>query len=293
MVYWDQEFICETHLDVCELFFANIHLQQPPSESSPDYESALLSSPLAYHIRLKYGDLASFKSSFSAAANGMFSSGYVWFVADANGEIGVIATYGAGTILVSGQKQRFQQGVELGGGYQTGSTLKDDHANPSPLLSGASSSSPITGMPLSSPPFHPSSQSRALHTTFSREMRRNPIQANSIFDNHQAGVGNALGTSETTPRVKFASLGETLTPLFCVSVHEHAWMSSGYGVWGKTQYLANFWSALNWDKVLQAYHNVVPEHMKGSAVMEKDADLRRLGRRHQPSSREFAEESYQ
>jgi superoxide dismutase, Fe-Mn family len=55
--------------------------------------------------------------------------------------------------------------------------------------------------------------------------------------------------------------GETLHPLFCVSVHEHAWMSAGYGVWGKEEYLKRFWSCLDWELVAKAYGAFNPEKM--------------------------------
>ena len=38
------------------------------------------------------------------------------------------------------------------------------------------------------------------------------------------------------------TLWRTLYPLFCVSMHELAWMAVGYGVWGmETYYLEGFW----------------------------------------------------
>lgn len=42
--------------------------------------------------------------------------------------------------------------------------------------------------------------------------------------------------------------GDKLTPLFCLSVHEHAWLHD-YGVWGKEEYLKNFWNVLDWGRV--------------------------------------------
>jgi Fe-Mn family superoxide dismutase len=49
------------------------------------------------------------------------------------------------------------------------------------------------------------------------------------------------------------TLGETLFPLFCISVHECAWITAGYGVWGKEEWLKHFWTVLDWSKVSQAY----------------------------------------
>ncbi len=36
------------------------------------------------------------------------------------------------------------------------------------------------------------------------------------------------------------ALGLTLYQLFCVSVHEHAWIAAGYGVWGMETCLERF-----------------------------------------------------
>ena len=48
-----------------------------------------------------------------------------------------------------------------------------------------------------------------------------------------------------------------LFPLFCVSVHERAWISAGYGVWGKEEYMKRFWSVVDWNKAVKVYENVV------------------------------------
>ena len=49
------------------------------------------------------------------------------------------------------------------------------------------------------------------------------------------------------------SAGDDLSPLMCLSVHEHAWMSAGLGVWGKEEYLKRFWSVVDWRKVSEVY----------------------------------------
>ncbi|KIM33454.1 hypothetical protein M408DRAFT_19745 [Serendipita vermifera MAFF 305830] len=43
--------------------------------------------------------------------------------------------------------------------------------------------------------------------------------------------------------------GDDLSPLMCISVHEHMWMAGGYGIWGKEEYLRRFWNVVNWGKV--------------------------------------------
>jgi hypothetical protein len=65
------------------------------------------------------------------------------------------------------------------------------------------------------------------------------------------GAGNA-GT-DASGSTTLDSLRQTLYPLFCVSMHEHAWMAAGYGVWGKETYLERSWSSLDWVAVRDAY----------------------------------------
>lgn len=55
---------------------------------------------LAAQIRLQYGSISQMKSTVSAAAMGLFSSGWVWFVADRDGNLGVLPTLGPGTLLI-------------------------------------------------------------------------------------------------------------------------------------------------------------------------------------------------
>jgi len=61
---------------------------------------------------------------------------------------------------------------------------------------------------------------------------------------------------EPMNKAQAINLGQVLYPLFCVSVHEHAWMSAGYGVWGKEKWLSKFWTVLDWQKVSSAYSKV-------------------------------------
>jgi superoxide dismutase, Fe-Mn family len=74
------------------------------------------------------------------------------------------------------------------------------------------------------------------------------------------GNGNSNGVTDGSSTT-LDSLGQTLFPLFCVSVHEHAWTAGGYGVWGKERYLERFWTCLDWEAVRDAYVMYVrPKH---------------------------------
>ncbi|KAH8105502.1 Manganese/iron superoxide dismutase [Cristinia sonorae] len=48
-------------------------------------------------------------------------------------------------------------------------------------------------------------------------------------------------------------VGDVLFPLLCLSIHEHAWLSAGHGIWGKEEYVKKFWKAVNWGQVSSAY----------------------------------------
>ncbi|KAG8904022.1 hypothetical protein FRB99_002364 [Tulasnella sp. 403] len=66
-----------------------------------------------------FGDLSQLKSTFSAAATGMFGSGWVWLVCDRSGRLAVVATYGPGTVLVRSREHRGMRRDVLGSDITT------------------------------------------------------------------------------------------------------------------------------------------------------------------------------
>lgn len=84
-------------------FFLNgLKKADPLTHSNRPADNSLLSTA----IDETYGSMTQFISYFSNAAMGMSSSGYVWLVCDQDGNLGICATYGAGTILVQTREQR-------------------------------------------------------------------------------------------------------------------------------------------------------------------------------------------
>jgi superoxide dismutase, Fe-Mn family len=71
------------------------------------------------------------------------------------------------------------------------------------------------------------------------------------------GVGGGIEPTPTLAPASLDTLGQTLYPLFCVSVHEHAWITAGYGVWGIETYMDRFWTCLDWAAVRDAYARYV------------------------------------
>jgi Fe-Mn family superoxide dismutase len=215
-------------------------------------------------IAAQMGSLQDLKTYVAAAATGMLSSsGFVWLVTDALGRLGVIATYGAGTLLASERRQTFSpdSSTELGGMYVP---AENPAPTPTPTPSSTQPTSRASGF--GPPPLRtdPPPGARALSTTAFAQgpsaRDGNPRPANVWSDPAYAAHTNA-GNGGADGWTTLDSLGQTLYPLFCVSVHEHAWMAGGYGVWGKERYLEQFWTCLDWAAVREAYATCVgPKH---------------------------------
>ena len=222
-------------------------LQKPPRAPAQNHESALNERPvnsdrtqvLGSIIGAQLGSLADLKTYVAAAAQGIQSGGgaggFIWLVTDALGRLGVVATYGAGTLLVADRRQSLApDGIELGGIYEPSTLPPSSPSSPSP--SAARASAPA--------------QTRALSTSAHASAQR-PANVWSGRTLPSSNLGAASGSSEAPTELD--ALGQTLYPLFCVSVHEHAWMAAGYGVWGMETYLERFWTCLDWAAVRNAY----------------------------------------
>jgi Fe-Mn family superoxide dismutase len=99
---------------------------------------------------------------------------------------------------------------------------------------------------------------RRIHTTSLLASGFSGIHTAKAVGLHGTDVdGESLDFRENV--VNFDNVGRDLYPLFCVSVHEHAWLSAGYGIWGKEEYLKRFWTVLDWEKVSGAFTKFVPE----------------------------------
>jgi len=71
-----------------------------------------MSSHLLGLINTSFGSLSEMKSSLSAAALGMMSSGWVWLVCDENAShLAFVATYGPGTMLVRSRQHKYPEGL--------------------------------------------------------------------------------------------------------------------------------------------------------------------------------------
>ncbi|KAI8984987.1 Manganese/iron superoxide dismutase [Trametes punicea] len=213
---------------------------KPPPTNATSHEHALQGQLLDLRLRYHWGSLAHFQSSFSAAVLGMFSSGWVWLVTDKQGQLGIVPTFGTGTLLVRSSKQSetFLEWQRIVGEPVLPYSENELHPHPFPSPSSGSPpppSSPASGVSLNSPPPNPHQPARSM-SSHPKPDRLNEADHDKVF----------------------ARLGDVLYPLLCVSVHEHAWVSAGYGVWGKEEYMKRFWSVVDWSKICQMYKKVAP-----------------------------------
>ncbi|KAI0643686.1 Manganese/iron superoxide dismutase [Trametes meyenii] len=215
---------------------------KPPRPDATSHEHELIGQ-LDRRIRYHYGSLAHFQSSFSAAVLGMQSSGWVWLVTDKLGRIGIVPTFGAGTLLVRSSKpsETFLEWQRIVGEPIVPFSEPPPHTPSSGVP--PPPSSPTSGLSHSAPPLNPHTPARSM-STLPKPDRIHDIKPEK----------NLNKTSN------WNTLGEVLFPLLCVSVHEHAWVSAGYGVWGKEEYMKRFWTVVDWQRVCQIFDKVA--HVK-------------------------------
>lgn len=225
----------------------------PPPPATNEDNMLQRGSDLMTAIRTHFGSLAQFQSTFSAAAMGMINSGWVWLVSDENGFLEVAATFGAGTLLVRSRTHMRTAdlpilGEPLESRYRgltvlpkRGSSIKSR-----PTYQVSSRSFPGSGH--SGYPAGPTSSTASRsYTSYS-----DPPVAPNIFSGR--AMTPTSQASVTDRQLKDDEIGDILTPLLCVSVQEHAWIGGGYGVWGKEEYLKQFWTVVNWERVERALH---------------------------------------
>jgi superoxide dismutase, Fe-Mn family len=203
-----------------------------------------MSVQLAEKIRTHYGDLPRLKSSFSATALGMFSNGWVWFVTDTRGELGVLPTFGPSTLLIrSRDNMNYTKSLILG---------ENDVEVPTPSsLPGTPPYAPLTKAP------PPSNMMPSSLDIGSGSLPTSPPLHHSLRPSQDV---NEDASSETADRLQ--NVGDIIYPLFCIPVYEHAWMSAGFGVWGKEDWLKEFWTVLDWGKVSKAFEYALTKHVQ-------------------------------
>ncbi|KAF8211516.1 Manganese/iron superoxide dismutase [Mycena galopus ATCC 62051] len=238
-----------------------------------DAQEAAISEDLYKQINMDHGGLEQLKSAFSAAAMGMFTSGWVWLVTDKYGSTSILPTFGPGTLLV---RSRTYAAKDLPSLYHEmpadpfawdrsqryiGKYLADwgmdGRGKVPPVLNPRDITQLFVGdaddTPRPPPPraTNMPRQTRSLHTSSSWAR-----QAAGWMDSRPASLDEASAQGPRSP-VDALHVGEVLYPLLCLSVQEHAWISAGYGIWGKEAWLREFWNVVNWRQIGESYDYIL------------------------------------
>ncbi|KAG8961951.1 hypothetical protein FRC03_004815 [Tulasnella sp. 419] len=227
------------------------NLAPPPKDAQNDskshgHEQAILQEPDFFsRISEDYGSLSQLKSEFSSTALGMTGSGWVWLVSNQHGQLGVTATYGAGTMLVRARHQIGLRGNLFVVGEEPKERVIEQSMKAGSARGDNAPPSRYGGSPFSSTS-NPSSPSSG--SNLRRQLDPNPITPSRAMSNYNYPpyMANTRATGELSENSNFVA--QELTPILCLSVHEHAWLKD-HGVWGKEEYLKSFWGVVNWKKV--------------------------------------------
>jgi Fe-Mn family superoxide dismutase len=197
------------------------------------------------NIREHHGGIEQLRSAFSAAALGTFTNGWVWFISDQAGRTSTTTTYGPSTLLIRSRTVMQRSPATIDDPRVPAPPFPHVPSNPLPGASPTPSGLPDGDMPLA-----PSSSEN--------------LNSDTSFMNTKPTKFYASGGTTRSPKPNFLNTGELLYPLFCLPVYEHAWMSAGYGVWGKEQWLKEFWSVLDWRKVNTVYDDITSSYQSSS-----------------------------
>jgi Fe-Mn family superoxide dismutase len=168
----------------------------------------------------------------------------VWLVSDEQGNMEVVATFGAGTLLVRSRQHMRTSDLPILGESTNGTFM-------------ASTIQRRIDRQKNLP-------TRPAHLPDGKLWASSPLLTNNQVsdDNHVYSDAPLNVTGQTEAREKnmnvkqgnpYQNMGDILTPLLCLSVQEHAWVGTGYGVWGKEEYIKRFWTVVDWARVDQAY----------------------------------------
>ena len=192
---------------------------------------------------------------------------------DSVDNLAVVATYGSGTVLVQGNRIRapelepFLPAGETAEG-NTGENAPSDAANaaavqaaqeaigheterqPTRTYENDASSQSASGL----------GQSRAMHTSAiaSAPPAAVPIGAAEAAARSTSYLSSNIGQNmfaSSSPRRSEPKRFMSIHPLLCLSLHPHVYIPD-YGVWGKEQYIQNFWKSVDWQKADQKYRAV-------------------------------------
>lgn len=214
-------------------------LLQTPSQ---DQEKSLENSPIKLALENNFGSATSFINHFSSYAMGMFGTGYVWLVMDGVDNLAVVGTYGSGTVLVQGSLD-YAKAKELnalaGSASKAGGEVSSGSNSPS------SAARDFKGRAYST--------SAVAQADFP-ERRSRGQSLTYTSDNMLRGVGESPNATAAAGRSHIERF-KSIHPLLCLSLHPHVYIPD-YGVWGKEEYIRNFWGNVNWELCYRRYQKV-------------------------------------
>ncbi|GAA5983548.1 hypothetical protein JCM10908_000329 [Rhodotorula pacifica] len=192
------------------------------------------------------GSFPALVSHFSAHVSGLHpsSGAYVWLVTDPSGNLGVVGTYAGGTVLV---KERAQTGF----GSYAGKDLRV-LGEQVEVVDAAEQSSEKGDSSAAAAAAAPAAAASAWQTvTSARPQSSQQQQQNGGLD-VSSSAQEIMSASRPSSGALAASVGASLHPLACISVHQHCYLED-YGLWGRDEYVRKWWNAVDWTKVEQAY----------------------------------------
>lgn len=168
----------------------------------------------------------------------MSSSGWVFLVMNAQNRLGVMSTFGPGTLLI---RSRTPMVSNLSASQQVHQVEDTNSSN----ANGTQSLKQPTSDTASSTSSGSLFWKQASDPVYDR-------QANLFRDSmmNTRSPRNFRGA----PNERWEKIGERLYPLFSICIYEHAWMSADYGVWGLDEYIRRFWTVIDWSKVSTYFH---------------------------------------
>ncbi|CAH7684892.1 hypothetical protein BY996DRAFT_367481 [Phakopsora pachyrhizi] len=251
-------------------FFLNGLKKAAPDQSTTRPSKG---SSLANAIDETYGSITQFISYFSNAAMGMSTSGYIWLVCDQDGNLGICATYGGGTILVQNREQRGDWPMAIrsssigldGNGRPTPENkdgIKPDSVARTNELGISESDTNLTSNSEASEDFTKStSTSHKEFVSFTDSLFASPTPAPKSSSNIEVNsfkskppLNRAITRKSANPAERF----NHIHPLMNLMVAERAYLPD-YGVWGKELYLRNFWKCVDWSKVENSFESRLPK----------------------------------
>lgn len=207
---------------------AQKHPSTGPSAPSPSsgFTSALDRSSLK--------SLPGLISSFSAHVAGLHpsSGAYMWLITDTKGNLGIVGTYAGGSLLVQGREQRMKTFTEGGILGEPTKSIEEGEPTEKKVLSAASAAA--------------------------IEMRANEVTASFAAPAASKPLGQMSNLIKDSG-ASFAATNMTTTtyyPLLCLSLGAHTYAAE-YGIWGREEYVKNWWSCVEWKRVEESWRDIV------------------------------------